>query len=215
MILQCANKKIYLLLRRLELYRVHPKYTKAIKIIIAFVLGALLLAGLYALVEIPYTPQHLLSVSNRCSTIRANLPLLLQGGLFIALLLTATIFDIRKRIIPDTICLAVALTGFILFEPIKLLGILAALPFLLAALFFGGMGGGDIKLMAASGIVLGITGGIAASVLALTAMLLFYAVYSTVQRLRNREYQKSFPLAPFLSIGCIAIYFMNIGGIAL
>lgn len=146
---------------------------------------------------------------------QANLPLLLQGGLFIALLLAATVFDIRKRIIPDTICLAVALTGFIFFEPIKLLGILAALPFLLAALFFGGMGGGDIKLMAASGIVLGITGGIAASVLGLTAMLLFYAVYSTVQRLRNRKYQKSFPLAPFLSIGCIAIYFMNIGGIAL
>jgi leader peptidase (prepilin peptidase)/N-methyltransferase len=144
-----------------------------------------------------------------------NLPLLLQGGLFIALLLAATIFDIRKRIIPDAICLLIAMTGFILIEPVKLLGILAALPFLLAALFFGGMGGGDIKLMAASGIVLGITGGIAASVLALTAMLLFYAVYSTVQRLRKREYQKSFPLAPFLSIGCIAIYFMNIGGIVL
>lgn len=104
---------------------------------------------------------------------QANLPLLLQGGLFIALLLAATIFDIRKRIIPDTICLLIAMTGFILIEPIKLLGILAALPFLLAALFFGGMGGGDIKLMAASGIVLGITGGIAASVLGLTAMLLF------------------------------------------
>jgi len=146
---------------------------------------------------------------------QANLPLLLQGGLFIALLLAATIFDIRKRIIPDTICLLIVMTGFILFEPIKLLGILAALPFLLAVLFFGGMGGGDIKLMAASGIVLGITGGIAAAVLGLTAMLLFYAAYSTVQRLRNREYQKSFPLAPFLAIGCIAIYFMNIGGIAL
>lgn len=49
MILQCSNKKIYLLLRRLELYRVHPRYTKAIKILISVVLGALLLAGLYAL----------------------------------------------------------------------------------------------------------------------------------------------------------------------
>ncbi|WP_243454291.1 DUF6133 family protein [Desulfosporosinus fructosivorans] len=49
MILQCVNKKIYLLLRRLELYRVQPKDTKAIKILLAFVLRALLLAGLYAL----------------------------------------------------------------------------------------------------------------------------------------------------------------------
>ena len=49
MILQCSNKKIYLLLRRLELYRVHPRYTKAVKILLAVVIGALLLAGLYAL----------------------------------------------------------------------------------------------------------------------------------------------------------------------
>ena len=141
MILQCANKKIYLLLRRLELYRVHPKYTKAIKILIAVVLGALLLAGLYASVGDTVHSPNLPSISKGCSTMQANLPLLFQGGFFIALLLAAK-FDIRKRIIPDAICLAVALTGFIFFEPIKLLGILAALPFLLAALFFGGMGGG-------------------------------------------------------------------------
>jgi len=40
---------------------------------------------------------------------QANLPLLLQGGLFIALLLAATIFDIRKWILLDTLCLAVFL----------------------------------------------------------------------------------------------------------
>ena len=49
MILQCSNKKIYLLLRRLELYRVHPRYTKAINVMISVVLGALVLAGLYLL----------------------------------------------------------------------------------------------------------------------------------------------------------------------
>lgn len=141
--------------------------------------------------------------------------LLYKSGIFVALLLAASVIDIRKRIIPDEICILIALTGLIFFEPVKLLGILAALPFLLAALFWGGMGGGDIKLMAASGIVLGITGGIMASIIGLTAMLLFYAVYSTIQRLCKRECQKAFPLAPFLSIGYIAIYFMNIGGITL
>ena len=146
---------------------------------------------------------------------QANLPLLFQGGLFIALLLAASIFDIKKRIIPDAICLFIALTGLIGFEPVKLFGILAALPLLLAALLWSGMGGGDIKLMAASGIVLGIRGGIAAMIIGLSAMLLFYAVYTTIQKLRNRERQKAFPLAPFLSVGCIAAYFMNIGGITL
>ena len=138
---------------------------------------------------------------------------ILQGSIFTVLLLAVSVIDVRKRIIPDTICILITATGLILFEPVKVLGIMAALPFLLAALFCGGMGGGDIKLMAASGIVLGITGGIVASIIGLSAMLLFYTIYSTLQRLRRREYLKSFPLAPFLSIGCITVYIMNLGGI--
>lgn len=146
---------------------------------------------------------------------QANPPLLFQGGLFIALLLTASIFDIKKRIIPDAICLFIALTGLIGFEPVKLFGILAALPILLAALLWGGMGGGDIKLTAAAGFILGFQRGLAAMVISLTTMLLFYFFYSIVQGLRKRERQKAFPLAPFLSVGCIAAYFMNTGGITL
>lgn len=143
-----------------------------------------------------------------------DLPFLSQGGLFIILLLTASVFDIRKRMIPDTVCLLIAMTGLIGFEPVKLSGILTSLPLLLAALLWGGMGGGDIKLMAASGIVLGFQRGMTAMVIGLTALLLFYFFYSIVQRLRGRKRQKAFPLAPFLSVGCIAAYFMN-GGIIL
>lgn len=145
---------------------------------------------------------------------QADMPFLFQGGLFIILLLTASVFDIRKRMIPDTVCLLIALTGLIGFQPVKLFGILTALPLLLAAFVWGGMGGGDIKLMTASGIVLGFQRGLAAMVIGLTALLLFYFIYSIIQRLRGRERQKAFPLAPFLSVGCIAAYFMN-GGIIL
>jgi len=137
----------------------------------------------------------------------------IKGGIFAALLLTASVIDIRKRTIPDTVCLLIACTCFILFEPLKLFGILAALPFLLAAIFPGGMGGGDVKLAAASGLVLGMAGGVAAVIIGLAAMLLFYAGYYVVQKLRGRIRQKTLPLAPFLSIGCIAVYFfMNFGG---
>ena len=52
-------------------------------------------------------------------------------------------------------------------------------------------------------------------VIGLTALLLFYLIYSIVQKLRKRKRQKAFPLAPFLSVGCIAAYFMNVGGITL
>ena len=143
---------------------------------------------------------------------RANMPFLFQGGIFFTLLFLASVFDIKKRIIPDTVCLLIALIGLIGFEPVRLFGILTALPLLLAALVWGGMGGGDIKLTATSGIILGFQRGLAAMVIGLTALLLFYFIYSIVQRLRGRERQKAFPLAPFLSVGCIAAYFMT-GGV--
>ncbi len=145
----------------------------------------------------------------------AELLYLIKGGLFVSLLLAASVIDIRKRIIPNTVCLLIAATGLILFEPVRLAGCLSALPLLLAALLWGGMGGGDIKLAASSGIVLGFTGSMAAIAVGLAAMLLFCAGYAAAWKLRRRECQKSFPLAPFLSIGYIAVYFMNTGGIDL
>jgi leader peptidase (prepilin peptidase)/N-methyltransferase len=128
------------------------------------------------------------------------MPFLFQDGIFFTLLFFASVFDIRKRMIPNTVCLLIALTGLIGFEPVKLFGILTALPLLLAALLWGGMGGGDIKLTAASGTVLGFQRGLAAMLISLTALLLFYFFYSIVQRLRGRERQKAFPIAPFLSV---------------
>lgn len=133
---------------------------------------------------------------------------LLKGGLFIVLLLAASFIDIKKRIIPDTLCLAVALSGFLCFEPEKLAGVFAALPLLLAALLWGGLGGGDIKLVAAAGVVLGLGAALAALVIGLAALLLFHAAYFTVQKLRGRKCPQAYPLAPFLSAGCMAAYFI-------
>jgi len=139
---------------------------------------------------------------------QANMPFLFQGGLFIILLLTASVFDIKKRIIPDTVCLLIALTGLIGFEPVKLFGILTALPLLLAALVWGGMGGGDIKLMAAAGLVLGFHKSMAAMVMGLIVLLVFHAICFLVQKLRGRDAPNAYPLAPFLSLGCLAAYFL-------
>lgn len=139
----------------------------------------------------------------------AQLALLVQGGVFAALLLAASVFDARKRIIPDSICLGIALTGLLTFEPVKLAGILAAALFLIAALFFGGMDGGDIKLMAAAGLVLGFNKSMAAAVIGLTALLVFHAGNTIIQKLRGRAAQKAYPFAPFLSLGCLAAYYLT------
>jgi leader peptidase (prepilin peptidase)/N-methyltransferase len=134
--------------------------------------------------------------------------LLLQGGLFIALLFAASLWDLRKRVIPDTICVFIALTGLFILEPMRLSGVFAAVPLLLAALIWDGMGGGDIKLMAATGLVLGLPKSMAAIIMGLTALLVFHAIRYICQNLCGRDVPRAYPLAPFLSLGCLAAYFL-------
>ncbi len=132
----------------------------------------------------------------------------IQGVFFAVLLLAASVSDIRRKIIPDGVCLGIAMISLLTFETVKLAGILAAALFLITALLFGGMDGGDIKLMAAAGLVLGFSKSMAATVIGLTALLVFHGGNHIIQKLRGRTAQKAYPLAPFLSLGCIAAYFI-------
>ena len=132
----------------------------------------------------------------------------LQALLFIVLLCSASISDFRKRIVPDRICLFIAGISILDFAPEKLMGILIALPFLLAAMFFGGMGGGDIKLIAACGLVLGLPKGLLAAMAGLSLLLIYVAIYRVICKVQGQEAKKSFPLAPFLSAGCLLAYFI-------
>ena len=141
-----------------------------------------------------------------------------QAALFSSLLLAASVWDLRKRIIPDSICLLIALAGLIDFSPAKLLVVFAALPLLITALYRpGGVGGGDIKLTAAAGIVMGFLGCTIGLTLGLIASLFFYCWAQAIRRLRKLEPQKaaqaSLPMAPFLSLGFLAITILNIGGV--
>lgn len=138
-----------------------------------------------------------------------KLPLLLQGGFFITLLAAASFWDIRQRIIPDTLCLGIALTGFLVFQPENLWGIFTALPLLAAVLLWGGIGGGDIKLMAAAGLVLGFNKAMAALIVGLSGLLLFHGALAIIQKLRGRTVPKAYPLAPFLTLGCLSAYFIH------
>ena len=137
-----------------------------------------------------------------------------QAVLFVALLCAASVFDLKRRIIPDTLNLAISLSALLCFSAENLWGIFVALPFLLAAVFCGagnpcgGMGGGDIKLMAASGLVLGLPRGLLSAAVALSLLLIFAAGYRITCKALGREAKKAFPLAPFLSAGCLLAYFI-------
>ncbi|MEQ3316414.1 A24 family peptidase [Enterocloster clostridioformis] len=130
-------------------------------------------------------------------------------AVFFALLLcAASVFDLRRRIIPDTLNLSIAASALLCFSPAQLWGILIALPFLLAAVLCGGMGGGDIKLMAACGLVLGLPKGMLAATAGLSLLLCYAGIYRIICRVQGWEDVKSFPLAPFLSVGCLLAYFI-------
>ena len=123
-----------------------------------------------------------------------------QAIVFLLLLLAASVTDIKKRVVPDLLCMLIALTAAISFHPEYVWGIFIALPFLLAAVFYGGMGGGDIKLMAAAGLVLGLPAGIAATIV---------LVYSVLLKICKKTQVIAVPLVPFLSAGCAVGYLIG------
>jgi leader peptidase (prepilin peptidase)/N-methyltransferase len=137
--------------------------------------------------------------------------LFIKGLLLAALLITAAIWDMKKQIIPNLIPLLILFVGLICIKPIDaFLGfILTGFPYLLAAVCVKRtdgftIGGGDIKLMAACGSVLGVWGGILQSALSLTLALLVGAVVAIAGHKSLK--QVKIPLAPCFCAGGIFSY---------
>lgn len=114
-------------------------------------------------------------------------------------LLWAAMTDLKKRIIPDWTWIILLLIGivsaFLLSSPAlyeRIAGFfLPGLCLLLLAMWYGGIGGGDIKLTAAMGFSFGLSA---------LALILFFALFpACIYALVTR--QRSIPLATFLFIG--------------
>lgn len=71
----------------------------------------------------------------------------------------------------------------------------------------GGIGGGDIKLTGACGLVLGFERTLAGLLMALSFLLLFHAVRQCVRKIRKAncvaEKEQAYPLVPFLLLGMV------------
>lgn len=136
----------------------------------------------------------------------------LQGVLLSFLLMAAGYTDIKRRVIPDIICLLIVLISLLKFNFINLLGIGISIPFLIAAVLVeNSIGGGDIKLTAAIGIVLGFWKGIYGLILGLSFLVLFYLLIVLKSKVMKKQVVRNLPmpLAPFLGIGFMIIYFMT------
>lgn len=133
-------------------------------------------------------------------------PAALRCILLCYFLILAGAADIATHEIPDAFHLLIAMAGLIGFQPVPaLLGfLLVPLPFLIAALKTGKIGGGDVKLMAASGFALGVSGGFWMMFWGLLMALLWNASMSKGRK--GTSLGKSrLPLAPFLAFGCFVV----------
>lgn len=135
----------------------------------------------------------------------------IQAVLFFALLFTVSVWDIRYRIIPDEFQAAIALLVILDFSVENLCGILHAVPYLGVALCAKkhGIGGGDVKLAASIGIVLGWSASVAASILGLSGFAIYGLLYERLRKKSDADETFGLPVGPFLGIGAVCAYAMK------
>lgn len=125
--------------------------------------------------------------------------LVIKGFLFAEILLVASYFDVRTRIIPDWIHVLIILVGFIEFDPVKsIVGlILTPLPFLIMAMIKeGSIGGGDVKLIGAWGFVVGVEYVLHTLIISLIIFIIINCIYSSSER---SLYNKHYPMIPYFA----------------
>lgn len=160
-------------------------------------------------------PVNPASCQGMAAGLAASPGMALQAVLFLFLLAAVSVCDIKNREIPDSLQAAITLLSLLHFSLWNLAGAITALPYLLVALAgkgTGGIGGGDIKLAASMGTVLGLSASLAASIMGLSAFTIYGLICSCVKRLAGREGRTAHPAGPFLAAGAAVAYFMEIGG---
>ena len=130
-----------------------------------------------------------------------------QALVFCGCLMGASIYDVRHRLVDDRVCVALVLAGLITISPASLLGaLLAMLPFYLCA-GFGLMGGGDWRLAAAVGFVLGVGRVLTGFLFMSVALLLASLAMRAFPALRQSAAKKQ-PLVPYFAVAFIPAYFL-------
>ena len=132
--------------------------------------------------------------------------------LFFVLLFLAAVGDIRKRIVPDKVVLLLIGVSLIPPEPVYVAGLMVALPLLLVGIVSGGIGGGDIKLTAACGLVLGFERTLVGLLMALSLLSMLHVVRQCIRKIRKlncvAEKEQAYPLVPFLLLGMVISVFL-------
>ena len=131
----------------------------------------------------------------------------MQALVFCGGLLYAAVDDLKTRTVSDIVCIIIALAGLVTISLASFLGaLLAMLPFYLCA-GLGLMGGGDWRLAAAVGFVLGVDRVITGLSFMAFALLMASIAMRVIPALRKGATAKQ-PLVPYFAVAFIPAYFM-------
>lgn len=142
--------------------------------------------------------------------------ILIQAIAFVSLMVYATVWDIKRREIPPLVWVMIIFIAFLDFHVIRLLGILATVPLVIIAVWIAPnrLGGGDIKLVGATGLLLGLQATNFAMIIGLILQIIIFLVMVCIKKMKKQEFKGiAYPLAPCLAVGFLVVYFMKVGGI--
>ena len=129
-----------------------------------------------------------------------------EAAAFGMLMSLASVCDIQSRIVPNSLCLAIAALGVVSmllsaetlkWRLISLIGSCLLLLFIKVC-FKGGIGMGDVKLMMASAFLLDVFH-------IMMGLFLGCAAAAVLGLIRFRTVRREIPLVPFLSFGLLAV----------
>ena len=132
--------------------------------------------------------------------------------ILLALLLYASVRDIKTREVPDSVSVMLLILGLVDVSikeiPQMLLGmVLVFLPQFISALInpSKALGGADIKVSSSAEFLLGTPNGLFALIFGLTLAVIAMPI---IRKIRKLPKDQPFPLIPFISIGIVAGYFI-------
>ncbi|NMA79998.1 MAG: prepilin peptidase [Clostridiales bacterium] len=132
-----------------------------------------------------------------------SIPQAITIAIFFSILIVISMIDLDTMLIPNRLVAAIFVLGISsiwVFPEVsifsRLIGsVIISVPFLLIAIFTGGMGGGDVKLMFAAGFLLGIK----SIVIAALFGIVIAAICGIIIKIKTKK--SKIPFGPYLSIG--------------
>lgn len=119
---------------------------------------------------------------------------------YLIILFIASIFDIKNRIIPNTLNILILILAIFNFRVENLLGLILAFLLLIISVNTNAFGGGDIKLIGAVGLLFGFSKVFEIFIFSALIFAVFGLIYLLI---KGKGKSLAFPFVPFIFLGSL------------